>query len=140
MNITAQNLAAAMLTDARRTLAEPDCWTQKASARDLSGVSVDVLDAGAASFCVSGALLRAAAGAANGYDLPDIDPDNPPLALAFAALERAVAADPRPVPASPLTDDPIAVWNDAPARVHADVLTLYDSAIAGAAPPPEFRY
>ena len=93
MNITAQNLAAAMLTDARRKLAEPDCWTQKASARDLSGVSVDVLDAGAVSFCVSGALLRAAAGAANGYDLPDIDPDNPPLALAFAALERAVAAE-----------------------------------------------
>ena len=67
MTIANPNAAVVLLTNARRIIANPDAWTQNASARTADGVMVDALDGAAVRFCAIGALVCANGNAGDVY-------------------------------------------------------------------------
>ena len=81
-------------------------WCQGWFARDADGVEVSFASQSACRFCAIGAIRRVA-------DIPD---GNNGIGLLFRA--------------GGLTALDLAAWNDAPERTQADVLALYDAAIA----------
>lgn len=98
------------LKAARTLLSDPLRWTKSESARDLAGrrVSAGALDA--VCWCAEGALQKF-----TGWDLMR----SVAYSLLVGACSRAT------------------VWsfNDLPSTSHADVLALYDDAIAGMGAP-----
>lgn len=101
---------AEVLRKARAKIEKPESWTRYTRARDRSGVCVDPCDERAVSFCSFGAIEAVA-------------PRQLVRTLCFIALERALSGtrerDPRD-------------WQDEAETSHADVLALFDRAIAGA--------
>src|SRR5438105_478768 len=87
-------------------------WCQEAVALDSKSVVVDPISGDPVAVCVNGAIRRAV-----GYHWRS-GIDDTPFRNAQEALESAAGA------AS------IAVWNDAPKRTQAQVLALFDRAIA----------
>lgn len=107
---------AEVLRAARAKIERPSCWCQNAFALGPFGESVDdPTDEAAVMWCAMGALL-----AADGRGIGDEPP-------ALIYLERAC-----PRVAFATDDDPIAEWNDDVDTTHADVLALFDRAIAAA--------
>ena len=95
-----------ILTRARELLAHEGAWAQGDFARDAHGNSCDANVARAASWCLVGALERAA------YD--SSDPEGAMLECAMFALAAAIGLD------------TLGVWNDAPGRTREEVLHLLD--------------
>ena len=102
-----------ILVSARVLLSDPQSWTQSVEARGASGRQVHVLGRAARSFCLEGAIRRAAK-----------DNDELVEAIRFRVLGRARAR----------LGDWCALfeWNDDPTRTHAEVLALLDKAIEAA--------
>lgn len=109
--------AADGLREARRLLAEVG-WTQHESARNAAGRVVYFNDPSVTCFCISGAMAKSSGmhmawNEFEGWDL----------------LRRVLIKN----PVGPF--DPID-WNDAPGRTKAEVLDLFDRAIALAEAAP----
>lgn len=102
--------ASLVLIKARQFIQRADCWTQHAWARDAGGQSVDSLSDKATSFCLHGALVRAA----GGFYTPSREE-------AYILLREA-AGNPKGFPGS---------WNDT--HTHAEILSAFDRAIEAAA-------
>jgi hypothetical protein len=87
-------------------------WTQGYYARDTDSRWQDADSSDAACFCVMGAIMRVAGS--------DTDPR---AAVAFGLVRRVIGSE------------SIGVWNDAPGRTLAEVLTTLERAVdlAGAA-------
>lgn len=98
--------ALVVLRQARALIEKPEHWTQGAFARDALRRQVRSFDAMAVCWCAVGAVGR-------------VHPtDDSTHSEALAALLRAVPGC------------SVAGFNDAPVRTHAEVLALYDRAIA----------
>ena len=106
-----------ILTRAREILTPEGAWIQNYPAMDSRGNSRDPEDRRASSWCLVGALERAA------YDSSDSDPEC--TMLECAMLECATFAL-----QAALGRDALAAWNDAPGRTREEVLHLLDRAIA----------
>ena len=94
-----------VLKEARKLIAEPERWTQKVYARTTRGRETSSLSRYAVSWCLTGALIRAAGR------------DNEARWGAGRAL-NAILPDGR------------ITFNDAPGRTHPEVLAALDKAIA----------
>ena len=92
----------------RDLLSVPERWTKGAHARDLVGHTVPPAGVVAVCWCLDGAALKLAGG----------DMHTP----RYRNIERALTAA--------IDGGNYSVWNDAPRRIHADVLALLDKAIA----------
>jgi hypothetical protein len=102
-----------VLRAARALIAEPERWTRGVFARDAKGQSIPLFDKRAERFCVLGACRNIA------DPLPEyILGDEAELALDEVCAE--------------LHGKTIPAFNDDPQTTHADVLALYDAAIARA--------
>ena len=99
----------AILVRARILISDPKSWLQGKQARTGIGTSARACSRRAQSFCVVGALRRAAW---------ELDPGLSPQIL------RGLIED--HLPPNRGAED----WNDAPRRTHAQVLRLLDKAIA----------
>lgn len=99
-----------ILTAARALLEKPEAWCQGQSAKDAKGKRVRWESDAACSWCVLGAVSRAL-----GHKWTPMD---------YSAAVTALGAQTRPF--SPQG------WNDRSERTHADVLALFDKAIAAA--------
>lgn len=92
------------LKEARALIAQG--WTQGCAARDAEGNDVNSVDISAVSFCIYGACRRASVGRRKES-----------YKLSTNALRDAGMIN-------------LSTWNDAPDRTQADVLALFDRAIA----------
>lgn len=101
------NRTLSQLQRARRLLARPEGWTQGSYARDGRGATVDSHCAEATSFCASGAIY------ASQDDLTG-------SIQARTVIYRIISDD-------------IEVWNDANGRSQADIVRVFDRAIASVA-------
>jgi hypothetical protein len=99
-------LAIGILARARELIADDERWCRRSFARGWAGIPVPAKSAVAQRFCALGAVMRAA------HELGAAGED------ACNALEWQ-------------TRRPVQDWNDDPARRHAEVLALFDAAIAG---------
>ena len=99
-----------ILRAARGVLSDPGRWTRYALARACDETTCNVTSAGARCFCAMGAVFRA-----GGYNLVG---DAPAVVVDALALLRA--------------PNGLARFNDDPKTKHADVLALFDAAIARA--------
>lgn len=97
----------ATLRRARKLLSDESRWTQRVHARDARGRTCDPRSAAAVCWCAVGALCRA-------KDIP-LDIANPALDVLAAVIGPGVH---------------VVDWNDAEGRTHADVLAVFDRAIA----------
>lgn len=95
-----------ILLEARDLIAKPEHWTQGTSARDASGTPVISREDCATSFCMYGAISRAA-GMHNIH-------------------KEVLATELRTTIHGPS----IAEYNDAPNRKHEDVLAMMDATVA----------
>lgn len=98
-----------VLTEARALLADPKAWTQGQFARGRWGGGVDVLAPGAQCFCAVGATMRVDARRSYRSDVSE-------------ALEAV----------TPPGFGDMARYNDDPITTHADILAIFDRAIAKA--------
>lgn len=106
----------AILDQARRTLDNPEHWTQHASARDAAGKSVMPHYDQAVQWCLSGAVRAL-------QNSDQLKTDTYAELRAGSALEHAIAVfTPEPTPPP--------VYNDAPQRRHSDIIAVLDYAIA----------
>jgi len=96
----------AILRAARAHIATPERWTQGAFARTADGVRCPAYDTTATCWCIGGAVLAVAAFSDKRAD-------------ALFALHQAAGKHQH-----------IGVWNDVPARTHAEVLAILDCTIA----------
>lgn len=103
--------AADVLKAARDLLAKDGGWTQGQYARDIEGFMVPETSPLAVCFCADGALFRARSAE---------DADFEALTRAEDALLKAAGVQ------------NIVHWNDAPERTQAEVVALFDAAIAKA--------
>lgn len=103
------------LKAARELISDHDRWTKGESARNAEGRRVDADDAAAVCWCAEGALQKF-----QGLEIWGSG--------AYQALRKAGQ--------SSSAARPFSVWsfNDRIATSHADVLALYDKAIAGLEP------
>lgn len=92
-----------ILKGARAILDSPNRWTRRSYARDANGRPVPIMDGKACSFCLVGALGRAAGG------------------LAGAHLAERILSDE--------LMDYAPDWNDDPERTHEEVIAVLDAAI-----------
>lgn len=111
MTITAHEI----LTKARELVAKPGGWTQGEFGRDKDGLRA-VYSSPAVSFCAYGACIEAAAK----YDGADT--------RVWASATDALTAQIKKAGVS------ITVWNDTPGRTQAEVVELFDKAIASVSP------
>ena len=95
-----------VLSAARELVAKEGGWTQRHYARGADGTYADFNHKKAVCFCTLGALYRV------GLPEPSALNDAESLLLKAAGVENIV------------------VWNDAPGRTQADVVALFDAAIA----------
>lgn len=98
------------LIAARKLIEKPENWTKGAHARDSEGVDVWPDDSSSVCFCASGAVRLASSGSAL------------ELFIGQKMLEECLPPS--------LGYDQIPSFNDAPETTHADVLALFDRAIA----------
>jgi hypothetical protein len=103
-----------ILRAARETIADPKHWTQGAYARDKHGVPVDSLRGEGCTFCTFGAVRHVVA------------KENAEYFEAEVALDSSVPRDGMGATIGAIN------FNDAPTTTHADVLALFDRAIARA--------
>jgi hypothetical protein len=101
-----------ILQKARALLEQPEGWTRGVLARDSLGRSAPVTSDDACSFCMNGAIIRAAGGFGDAAWL-----------RACRAVEKAAGGD-------------NIGFNDNPRRKHADVLAAFDRAIAALSSAP----
>lgn len=99
-----------ILVAAKALIEKPEAWTRGVLARDAAGFEADVRSPAATCFCASGAIMRTT------YD--DMERRG-----AWDAFHAAIGED------SPL----LTTWNDN--HGHAEVLAMFDKAIAAAEPP-----
>lgn len=99
-------MPAEQLRAAKALIDTPECWTKHANSRDMVGIPVDPLSASAECWCAHGALF---------VQFPVLGPE---YRACVAALETA------------LKGEPLAGFNDAPSTTHADIMKLFDDAIA----------
>lgn len=119
---------AELLLAARRLIDDPARWTQQASARDARGIGTADLLA-ACSFCILGAIGRACHsihGTRSEWDLAAKDSYvDAMLVMAGAVIDTR--GD---------NDEVLSFWtriadfNDAPTTSHADVMAIFDRALA----------
>ena len=102
-----------ILTKARHLVREPKWWGQDAAARTQSGKRVHCFDPKANSFCMTGAVARAA------HDLGHVGWTTEPMA--FKAMTESLKIDGRGVS--------VFRWNDMPERTHDEVLKAFDDTI-----------
>lgn len=95
------------LRAARELIAKPGGWTQEFFARNASGERTNKFGPDAVCFCAYGAIDRAA-----GHSFSEADRRF--MEALFDATGR----------------DDVADWNDAPGRTQAEVVALFDKAIA----------
>jgi hypothetical protein len=127
-----QAAALGILTKARELLSDPERWTKGCAARTaspgkgLSGIHVDPTHASAACWCSIGALRRAA-GHKNVDGTSYYGPATFPAYLsALRILGKAIEPGCEAHNATMV----VAVTNDAENTKHADVLAMFDKAIA----------
>ena len=96
---------AEVLKKAKALIDAPEKWTKHARARDAERITVDEMAAGACSFCAIGAAARAAGGNTRVW---------------YPAVEALSRETPREV----------VCLNDDPLTTHAEIMHLYDRAIA----------
>ncbi len=104
---------AEILQAARDLLSDPKRWTQGIFARRENGSTCSTFAPEAFSFCSRGALIK-------------VRPDDAVFqsyAEAYAFLEKCV-------PEVYVGTEPVAHWNDHPDTTHAEVLAVFDKAIA----------
>ncbi len=94
-----------VLRAAREKIATPERWTKGAEARTVHG-DVTAIDDSAASWCVDGSIW-------------DVTRNLVVAGLCFDALYAAMPTAVR-----------ITTYNDAPTTTHADIMALFDRAIA----------
>ena len=111
-----------VLKAARALIDTPEKWTKWDNAQRSDGASVAIADSQAYKFCASAAIVRVwAVGCAEAQEdnllrrKTNLD--------AVDALRKVVWGE---------RDYPIAQWNDAPERTHAEVMEAFDKAIAEA--------
>ena len=115
--------AAELLRNARALLADEAHWTRGAAARDRDGNKVGATDARACCWCALGAFERVAQDSAEPRgDLVALD--------ALDALEQAADAIVRNDMDNPFLQGGVVYINDCYPHGHADVLALYDDAVA----------
>lgn len=103
-----------ILRQARALISPPGAWCQAAFARGKSGRAVRPDSPNAVSFCLLGAFRRV-----QGFGLP-----------MEGAARRLLRAQ---IPADQQREEgDLGLWNDAPGRTQAEVLALFDLAIAAA--------
>ena len=107
--MTTDNLVLATLVSARALIKKPEQWTQRAWARDAEHRVVGAYVT-ASCYCAGGALKLAARRI---------------LGDSYAAEEALLNCLP-----SPFTYFNVTRYNDDPLRTHAEVLALFDEAIA----------
>lgn len=107
--------ALAILKEAR-TLIDEKGWTQRASARDPYGNNVGATNRHAVCFCSLGALHRAA------VELHGPSADMAEIKHAIDRLQRSL----------PQGFTAVSLWNDRSERTKAEVLAVFDKAIASA--------
>lgn len=98
-----------VLRKARELIARPEGWTKRANARDARGGIVGVGSGRATCFCAVGALWHA--------DAPNFHSVRALRDALESVLPAGVAIE-------------IEAFNDDPGTTHADVLALFDRAIA----------
>jgi hypothetical protein len=91
---------------ARALIDTPEKWTKRVGARDSDGAETDVLASSAVCFCVVGACRKATG--------PNIL-----YVRGLGTLRSCIKGS-----------GTVHEWNDAPERTHADVMELFDRAIA----------
>ena len=97
-----------ILKAARELLSTPERWTKGWSARDAAGNRLATTDPDAVCWCAGGAVERITGGSTQSGGKAEI-------VLAIVLPDKAIC---------------LGLWNDAPSTTHADILALYDRAIA----------
>lgn len=125
LNISAHTI----LVRARELIAEPKNWTQGVMARDRTGDATLPGDKHATCFCTAGAVYRAEIDAwREGYGTP---------VERVVASSGATFAIAKAIEAREFGDNvSIVTFNDRPTTTHADVLQIFDAAIAAEAARP----
>ena len=113
-----KQLVLQVLVNARARIASPETWCKWHSARDRNGDFCEYHSDAACSFCSVGAIWAAAHVLRVGPLAPQ-GLSAHPVDEATTLLAQSV----RHVPS-------VAAFNDAPTTTHADVLKMYDDAIA----------
>ncbi len=98
-----------VLIAARGLIDTPGKWTKGSSARRADGAQVTPFVADACTFCASGAIMRATT-----------DGTNEDYSTAVSALRKHI----------PIERWGVACYNDDASTTHADMLKLFDKAIA----------
>ncbi len=111
---------AEQLRAAKALIDTPDKWTKGVDAAGPAGKEIDENSEEAVCFCANGAILYAAC-----------EPEHVKTCAAF--LEAAVPARFDPDPST--WDSGFVQYNDHPATTHADIMALFDRAIALADQP-----
>ncbi len=113
-----------VLVEARRLIAQPNGWTQKASARDADNEWVGATSKDAVCFCAMGAITRAAS------RLTARGPDDYSTLLAINKACSALTYPRLKVSGKRyLTSGWLEKWNDDPIRKVEDVVDLFDAVI-----------
>lgn len=105
------------LITGRERIATPEQWCKGALGKTVNGVGVEAIDKRAVAFCLMGAYMTPEIGThiRSAYNSPERD--------RLLAVHRAVSAH---IPDHRFVPD----FNNDPATTHADVLAVYDRAIA----------
>jgi hypothetical protein len=98
-----------VLEKAKELISKPEFWVKGSNATDSDGVSTAILDPYACRFCMNGALLRV-----TGFASPTKDYDD-----ARRTLYEVIPGN-----------DQMHRFNDKPETTHADVMEIFDKAIA----------
>ncbi len=101
-----------LLRVARERLASPEGWTREVYARNASGERVPFSSPDACSFCVRGAVLVVSKG------------------VGVLTYSNTIAALLKALPSPWRETELMSDFNDAPTTTRADVLALFDRAIA----------
>lgn len=109
---------AQFLERARNVIAQPATWTQCAEARTMGGEGVDGYYESAVQWCAVGALAKAR----TTYDIKSLSPVRTISALSFDMLRAVLPED----------WETVSGFNDFHQTTHADIMALYDRAIARA--------
>ena len=110
-----------LLTEGRRLIAGPGAWTQGTAARDSAGVETHPQSDRAVAFCAAGAIHRAAHHCVTIFEA---------TAAIDAAQEMLVDQMPGESPPPLLIYSVVSDYNDAPERTQAEMVALFDAAIA----------
>jgi hypothetical protein len=118
-----------ILLAVRELLASPKRWTQGANARRRNGSYVSYAESAATQWCLNGAVQRVVYNEV--LTVCDLKVITKAINLLVdnICLERIESGISAPIGL------PIAIWNDAEERTHADVLVLLDKVIASLSVP-----